>query len=114
MQIYIVVFCVNIHIYSYCSIDHPFLMKLHFAFQSPSKLYMVLDYCCGGDLDHHIHRMRRLGLRFQADETKFIAAQIALAIGCLHSHGIVYRDLKPENILMDDVGYAFYSLIGCL
>ena len=71
---------------------------------------MVLDYCRGGDLDHHIHHR----IRFHADEAKFIAAQIALAIGCLHSHGIVYRDLKPENILMDDVGYAFDSLIGCL
>lgn len=30
-------------------IDHPFIMKLHFAFQTPSKLYLVLDYCAGGE-----------------------------------------------------------------
>lgn len=30
--------------------DHPFILTLHFAFQTPTKLYMVLDYCDGGDL----------------------------------------------------------------
>ena len=63
---------------------------------------MVQDYYRGGDLNSHIHQR----VRFSAAEAKFIAAQIALAIGCLHSHGIVYRDLKPENILMDAAGYA--------
>ena len=31
-------------------IDHPFLVKLHYAFQSPSKLYMVMDFMIGGIL----------------------------------------------------------------
>ena len=84
------------------NIDHPFLMKLRYAFQSVRKLYFVLDYYRGGDLNLNLQRVER----FRVDEAKFIVAQIALAIGCLHSHGIVYRDLKPENILMDDVGYA--------
>merc|ERR1711902_400621 len=90
------------------SIDHPFIMKMRYAFQSESKLYFVLDYYRGGDLNHHL----RLKGRFSAKEAKFIAAQIALAIGCLHSHGIVYRDLKPENILMDDVGNCCLTDFG--
>jgi len=82
------------------SIDHPFLMNLRYAFQSESKLYFVMDYYRGGDLNQHLQRRGR----YREVEVKFIAAQIALAIGCLHSHGIVYRDLKPENILLDDIG----------
>ena len=30
----------------------------------------------------------------------FYLAEITLALGHLHSHGIIYRDLKPENILL--------------
>ena len=77
-------------------------MKLRYAFQTESKLYLVLDYYRGGDLNLHLQRRGK----FSADEARFIASQIALAIGCLHRHDIVYRDLKPENILMDDVGYG--------
>ena len=36
---------------------------------------------------------------------KFYAAQIALAVGYLHSKGIMHRDLKLENILVDETGY---------
>ena len=76
-------------------------MNLRYAFQSPSKLYIVMDYFSGGDLNHHLQRRGS----FSGAEVKFFASQIALAIGCLHSHGIVYRDLKPENVLTDESGY---------
>jgi serine/threonine protein kinase len=36
---------------------------------------------------------------------KFYAVQIVLAVGELHSKGIMHRDLKLENILVDDKGY---------
>ena len=32
------------------SINHPFILKIHYAFQTPKNLYLVLDYCPGGDL----------------------------------------------------------------
>jgi len=30
--------------------DHPFVLRMHYSFQTPDNLYMVLDYCPGGDL----------------------------------------------------------------
>lgn len=82
------------------SIDHPNLVKLRYAFQSPSKLYLVLDYMTGGELFFHLKQARR----FKEDRAKFYAAEIALGLGHLHANGIIYRDLKPENILMDGEG----------
>ena len=32
------------------TINHPFVVKLHYAFQSETKLYLVMDYCPGGDM----------------------------------------------------------------
>ena len=37
---------------------HPFLVHLRFAFQSPSKLYLVMDYCNGGELFFHLKEVR--------------------------------------------------------
>ena len=72
------------------SIKHPFLMNLRYAFQTETKLYLVLDYYRGGELMFHLKQKRR----FDEEETKFITCQIMLALGCLHKHGFIYRDLK--------------------
>lgn len=40
-------------------IDHPFIVKLKYAFQNSSKLYLVMDYCPGGELFFHIQRVER-------------------------------------------------------
>mmetsp|Transcript_31020 Transcript_31020/g.35337 ORF Transcript_31020/g.35337 Transcript_31020/m.35337 type:complete len:459 (+) Transcript_31020:632-2008(+) len=82
------------------SVQHPFLVSLEYAFQTPEKICFVMEYMRGGELFQHLKTSRK----FTEDRAKFYAAQIALALGHLHSLNIIYRDLKPENILMDDVG----------
>ncbi len=34
-------------------------MKLRFAFQNEKKLYLITDYCAGGELFYHIQRVER-------------------------------------------------------
>ena len=84
------------------TMNHSFICKLHHAFQSGHRLYLVLDYCRGDELYHHLSRCGR----FKEPHACFYAAEITLALGSLHSRNIVYRDLKPENILLDEEGHV--------
>jgi protein-serine/threonine kinase len=90
------------------TVSHPFIVNLHYAFQTPTKLYMVLEYCPGGELFFHLSRAGR----FSENRCKFYASELTLAIGYLHSLNIIYRDLKPENILVDANGHAKITDFG--
>lgn len=78
---------------------HSFIVKLHYAFQTPGKLYLILDFLRGGDLFTRLSKE----IMFTEEDVKFYLAELALALNHLHSLGIIYRDLKPENILLDQV-----------
>uniref|UniRef100_A0A8C9YPQ3 Serine/threonine-protein kinase Sgk1 n=1 Tax=Sander lucioperca TaxID=283035 RepID=A0A8C9YPQ3_SANLU len=90
------------------SLKHPFLVRLHYSFQTPEKLYFVLDYVNGGELFFHLQRERC----FSEPRARFYSAEVASAIGYLHSLNIVYRDLKPENILLDSQGHVVLTDFG--
>ena len=87
---------------------HPFIVTLHYAFQSASQLYFVLDYCGGGELFFHLGKAGR----FKESVARFYAAELVLALGHLHRRGVVYRDLKPENILLDGDGHVKLADFG--
>ncbi|KAF0685748.1 Aste57867_22356 [Aphanomyces stellatus] len=89
-------------------IKHPFLTTLSYAFQTPEKLYLVMDYCPGGELFFWLKKDRR----FSQNKARLFAAEILLALQELHSHDIIYRDLKPENILLDLEGHIRLTDFG--
>ncbi|XP_059972541.1 serine/threonine-protein kinase Sgk3 isoform X4 [Mesoplodon densirostris] len=60
------------------------------------------------ELFFHLQRERS----FPEHRARFYAAEIASALGYLHSIKIVYRDLKPENILLDSVGHVVLTDFG--
>ncbi|XP_008980983.1 serine/threonine-protein kinase Sgk3 isoform X2 [Callithrix jacchus] len=90
------------------NVKHPFLVGLHYSFQTAEKLYFVLDFVNGGELFFHLQRERS----FPEHRARFYTAEIASALGYLHSIKIVYRDLKPENILLDSVGHVVLTDFG--
>ncbi|XP_054477330.1 serine/threonine-protein kinase Sgk2b isoform X2 [Anoplopoma fimbria] len=89
-------------------LQHPFLVGLHFSFQTINVLYFVLDYVNGGELFYHLQREGS----FPETRAPFYAAEMAMALGYLHSLDIVYRDLKPENILLDSEGHVMLTDFG--
>lgn len=89
-------------------IQHPFIVTLHYAFQTDDKLYMILDYINGGELFFHLKKEGR----FPEHRVVLYAAEIVLALSHLHSLDIVYRDLKPENILIDSEGHIVITDFG--
>jgi len=90
------------------SLKHPFTLQIHYAFQTPRNLYMVLDYCPNGDLLAHLQE----SVRMSENVCKFYCSEILLALEYLHSLDIVYRDLKPENILLDNFGHVKMADFG--
>jgi len=89
-------------------IDHPFLMKLHFSFQTTDKLYLVMDFINGGEMYFHLQRDGA----FNGERARFYAAEVVLALEYMHTNGIIYRDLKPENILIDIDGHLKITDFG--
>ncbi|KAK2750442.1 serine/threonine protein kinase, AGC [Myotisia sp. PD_48] len=81
---------------------HPFIPMLITTFADNECLYMLQEYCPGGEIFSYLRRAHR----FDESTARFYAAEIVLVLVYLHDmQGIAYRDLKPENILLDSEGH---------
>ncbi|XP_074812219.1 ribosomal protein S6 kinase alpha-5 isoform X2 [Natator depressus] len=86
----------------------PFLVTLHYAFQTDTKLHLILDYINGGELFTHLSQRER----FTENEVQIYIGEIVLALEHLHKLGIIYRDIKLENILLDSNGHVVLTDFG--
>ncbi|XP_011676912.2 serine/threonine-protein kinase unc-51 isoform X2 [Strongylocentrotus purpuratus] len=68
---------------------------LHFK-ETTSSLFMVMEFCNGGDLADYLHIKGTLS----EDTIRFFLGQIACAMKAIHEKGIIHRDLKPQNLLL--------------
>jgi len=87
---------------------HPFIVRLNYAFQTKNKLYLILDYCPGGDLGKYLLRTGQL----DENVARIYIAEIVLAIQYLHRREIIFRDLKPDNIVVDEDGHCKLTDFG--
>jgi len=79
-------------------VHHKNVVALVEAFDTPDKLYLVMDLCTGGEL---FERIVAKGSYTEADASQLVKS-ILEAIQYLHEQDIVHRDLKPENLLFSD------------
>lgn len=91
------------------TVGQPSFVQLRYAFQTRTNIYLVTDFCDGGDLFFYLSA-NQCGL----DEHRacFVLAEIVLAMEHLHELGVIYRDLKPENILLDAAGHVRIADFG--
>lgn len=84
--------------------NHPFIVTLHYCFQTPDFFYLVMQYCAGGEFYAILRKQPHC--RVSEEVARFYAAEVLVALEYLHMIGIIYRDLKPENILVHESGHV--------
>uniref|UniRef100_M4C0F3 Protein kinase domain-containing protein n=1 Tax=Hyaloperonospora arabidopsidis (strain Emoy2) TaxID=559515 RepID=M4C0F3_HYAAE len=87
-------------------IDHPNVVKLYEIKKTDKHMYLVLEYCAGGDLQQF---MRRQQPKEQQKDSRsclpeavarHFLRELATGMQCLWLHNLIHRDLKPQNLLL--------------
>lgn len=89
---------VKVEIEAMKNLSHQHVCRLYHVIETSTKIYMVLEYCPGGELFDYIIAKDRLS----EQETRVFFRQIVSALAYVHSQGYAHRDLKPENLLIDE------------
>ena len=79
-------------------LHHPHLIRLYEVINTPSRLYICMEYAPDGELYARIHDVGRLS----EHESKTLFSQIASAVHYMHSNNIIHRDIKAENIFFSN------------
>ena len=87
-----------------------FTLGLHQSFYDSYMIYLLIDFCPGGELYDHCQTKPQKCLSHI--ETQFYAACVVLGLTELHSVNIVYRDLKLENLIIDRRGFLIVADFG--
>lgn len=108
-------------------IDHPNIVKLYEIKKTEKHIYLILEYCAGGDLQQYMRRQEQKAAlaatgassqnmtssssivgaipstkreRLSEDVARHFLNELAKGMMCLWSHNLIHRDLKPQNLLL--------------
>ncbi|KAL5703706.1 non-specific serine/threonine protein kinase [Ranunculus cassubicifolius] len=88
--------CLDCEINFLSTVNHPNIIRLIQVIQTEDSVFLVLEFCAGGNLAGYIQRHGNV----QEGIARRFALQIGAGLKVLQSHHIIHRDLKPENILL--------------
>ncbi|PHT74611.1 hypothetical protein T459_21888 [Capsicum annuum] len=89
--------CLDCELTFLSSVQHPNIIRLFNVFEAENSVFLVLEFCAGGDLASYIHNHGRVQ---ECVARKFMKQIVAAGLEVLSMHQIIHRDLKPENILL--------------
>ncbi|KAJ0409487.1 hypothetical protein P43SY_002377 [Pythium insidiosum] len=81
---------------------HPHIVRLLCTKESQQHIYIVLEYCAGGDLAAVMKSTRGLA----EEQARVYMSQLASGLQFLRSQNVVHRDLKPANLLLSSKNQA--------
>ena len=77
------------------SLDHPNIVKYYETRYGKDYVYIIMEYCSGGELFHKIRQLDHFSELAAAQ----MMEKLLKAIAHCHANGIAHRDIKPENIM---------------
>ncbi|KAF8708075.1 Extension Ser/Thr-type protein kinase, partial [Rhizoctonia solani] len=86
----------------------PWLVRLLYAFQDPTFVYLAMEYVPGGDFRTLLNNSGVL----KEEHARFYISEMIQAVSELHKLGYIHRDLKPENFLVDGTGHVKLTDFG--
>ncbi|ORY88965.1 kinase-like domain-containing protein [Leucosporidium creatinivorum] len=90
------------------STNSPWLVRLLYAFQDPTYVYLAMDFIAGGDFRTLLNNSGVL----KEEHARFYISEMFCAVNELHKLGYIHRDLKPENFLIDPSGHIKLTDFG--
>ena len=80
------------------TLDHPNIIKCYETFEDEKHIYIVMEFCSGGELLDILPKDRLL----DEDLCLEFVRKMLVSVNHIHQIGIVHRDLKPENFLFNN------------
>jgi len=77
--------------------QHPYIIKLYDIFENIDYIYIIMEYCPGGDLFSYLQKRNFI---LGEEKVAIIMYKLCKAVFYVHSYGIAHRDIKPENVLL--------------
>ncbi|KAK7171235.1 hypothetical protein R3I94_001235 [Phoxinus phoxinus] len=94
------------------NLQHGYIVAYEDSFEDEESgyLYIVSDYCAGGDL---YKKMKTQGGFFEEEQILDWLVQICLALQYLNEKNVLHRDIKPQNVFLTEDGYINLGDFGC-
>ena len=78
--------------------QHPNIIRLYDIFENIDYIYIIMEYCPGGDLFSYLEQRK---FKISEERAAIIMNKICEAVLYFQSYfGVIHRDLKPENVLL--------------
>lgn len=77
-------------------LDHPHIIRLYEVYQDLFNIYLVMDFCSGGDLCDAVQAAKN----FTEKDASCIMQQVIQGVAYMHNKLVCHRDLKPDNFLL--------------